>query len=246
LAEMARLGLNLLVGTLCLLLSVTACANEPEATPRSKAASVGVAAEPASTDVDGSPTKKRLPASSPTVTLTRIAKSTPTRITSETTLRSPTAVPDTREPRAPALAATVTSSNRETIFQTPPATSQLSELEPSQVCTGESTLIQADPHPAKMGYPTTISVPTVSEGPTILDALVDIIVIDAGDLTVESYSGTTGSWPDALTPGTRSQTGWTFELVPTGEHPGRWWILVVYRTVYGFEKQLDGSLCVNP
>ena len=245
-AEMARFGLILLVGTLGLLLPVSACANEPEETQRSKATSVGVAAEPALTDVDGSPTKKRLPASSPTVTLTRIAKSTPTRITSETTLRSPTATPYAREPRAPALAATVTSSNRETIRQTPTTTSQLSELEPSQVCTGESTLIQADPHPAQMGYPTTISVPTISEGPTILDALVDIIVIDTGGLTVESYSGTTGSWPDALTPGTRSQTGWTFELVPKGEHPGRWWILVVYRTVYGFEKQLDGSFCVNP
>ena len=119
------------------------------------------------------------------------------------------------------------------------------EIQPEKTCSGDPTLIEVDPHPARLGERTTISVPTVSTWSTILDTLTDVAVVDSEGLTNEFYSIQTGYWPDELKPGIRSTSGWTFELFPTDGPTGRWWISITYRTIRGYKKELEGSFCVT-
>ena len=119
------------------------------------------------------------------------------------------------------------------------------EIQPEKTCSGDPTLIEVDPHPARLGERTTISVPTVSTWSTILDTLTDVAVVDSEGLTNEFYSIQTGYWPDELKPGIRSTSGWTFELFPTDGRTGRWWISITYRTIRGYKKELEGSFCVT-
>ncbi len=242
-ADTVRRGLLLLPVMLGFLPLVLSCTNESGEPPASLGDTTVVAPTkmepPTNAPADSpEPTERRLPTSAPAGTPEPSARRLPSS--------TPTATPEPTERRDPRPASTVATITRETTALAPAATPLPPATAPGQACSGPPTLVQTDPHPARMGNPTTISVPTISEGPMVLDALVEITVEDAGGSIMESYSAATGSWPEELTPGAISQDGWTLELVPMMGQAGRWWILLNYRTINGFEKQLDGSFCVSP
>jgi hypothetical protein len=112
-----------------------------------------------------------------------------------------------------------------------------------------ATLITVTPYPAKLGEPIEIYVPTSEDtSKIILDTLTDITITDSNDTVTDTYSSYLdppyGILPRNLTPGIKSNNGWTFTIVPENGVPGRWWIQILYNNVMGFEKQLDGSFCV--